>query len=340
MTDYFKDFDFSDFWDDSAYSLKDYVGEYPTDEMIESVEKELGGYKLPQSYIALMRMHNGGTPTRICFPTDEPTGWAEDHIAITGIMGIGREKTYSLCGSLGSNFMIEEWEYPRIGICIADTPTAGHEMIMLDYRECGKEGEPQVVYVDQENDYSITFLAEDFETFICGLVSEEVFDTSEEDKQADLQRMRTGTFSPILLKAFNMVKDVLPDADNHIRNLAETIVEEKGFFALHADEKSYLMYDYLFWLYSSFNTAKSYQHYMNNPKSYDTSYDLPSYTLMLSVSIVANPYTFCTGGYAEGFVSDWWNNRIENGYITEQETGFRPSEKMEVALLQSLEGYK
>jgi len=340
MVTYFKDFDFSEFWNDSAYSLKEYVEEYPNDELIASIEKELGGYKLPQSYIELMKIHNGGIPLKNCFPTNEPTGWSEDHIAITGIMGIGREKIYSLCGELGSNFMLEEWGYPDIGICIADTPTAGHEMIMLDYRNCGKTGEPQVVYVDQEDDYSITFLAENFETFIRGLVSEEEYDTSEEDKQADLDKIQNGTFSPILIKAFSLVKDILPDADIKIRNLAKAIVEDKGFFSLHADEKSYLMYDYLFWLYNSYNIAQSYQHYMNYPKSYETSYDLPSYTLMISTSIVVNPYTFCTGGYAEGFISDWWKNRIENKYIIKTDKGFEPSEKMRIDIFQQLDKYK
>ena len=42
-------------------------------------------------------------------------------------------------------------------------------MIFLDYRECGKNGEPKVVCVDQEEDYSITFLADNFEDFIRGL---------------------------------------------------------------------------------------------------------------------------------------------------------------------------
>ncbi|WP_331478031.1 hypothetical protein [Terrisporobacter hibernicus] len=48
-------------------------------------------------------------------------------------------------------------------------------MIMLDYRKCGKEGEPEVVHVDQDNDYNITFVTKDFETFVNGLASEEQF---------------------------------------------------------------------------------------------------------------------------------------------------------------------
>ncbi len=340
MPEYFNDFDFSYFWDDNSFSVKEYIGEYPTDEIIVSIEEELGGYKLPQSYIALMRMHNGGTPKKVCFPVDEPTGWAEDHIAITGIMGIGRDKTYSLCGELGSNFMIEEWGYPQIGVCIADTPTAGHEIIMLDYTLCGKHGEPQVVYVNQEADYKITFLADNFEMFIRGLVDESDFDTSEEDKQADLEMVQKGTFSPILIKAFDLKRNILPDADIIIRNLAKTIVEEKGFFALHADEKSYLMYDYLFWLYNSYNTAISFRHYMNSPESYETSYDLPSYQLMIVFSIEKEPYTFCTGGYAEGFVNDWWKSRIKNGYIIQKKGGFEPSEKLESNLFKEIEKYK
>ena len=61
-----------------------------------------------RSYIWLMKQHNGGIPVNTCYPCDEPTCWAEDHVAITGIFGIGREKSCSLCGELGSQFMIDE----------------------------------------------------------------------------------------------------------------------------------------------------------------------------------------------------------------------------------------
>lgn len=63
--------------------------------------------------------------------------------------------------------------YPDIGVAICDCPSAGHEMIFLDYRECGPQGEPKVSYVDQEMDYQIIVLADNFEDFIKGLISED-----------------------------------------------------------------------------------------------------------------------------------------------------------------------
>lgn len=171
----FAGFDFTGFWDDDDYALKEYVSEPPSDELIAEIEAELG-YKLPAAYIWLMKQHNGGMPVNTCFPTDTPTSWAEDHVAITGIFGIGREKSCSLCGELGSQFMIDEWEYPAIGVAICDCPSAGHDMIFLDYRECGPHGEPKVVHIDQECDYEITPLADSFEEFIRGLVHEDEFD--------------------------------------------------------------------------------------------------------------------------------------------------------------------
>nr|WP_150271420.1 SMI1/KNR4 family protein [Paenibacillus tepidiphilus] len=171
----FTDMPLADFWEDSEYAGKAYHSPPFDEELLASVEEELG-YKLPASYVALMRQRNGGVPRNTCFPTEDSTSWAEDHIAIMGILGIGREKSYSLCGGLGSPFMIEEWGYPDIGVVICDCPSAGHDLVMLDYRACGRDGEPAVIHVDQESDYEITFLADDFEAFIRGLVSEEEFD--------------------------------------------------------------------------------------------------------------------------------------------------------------------
>jgi hypothetical protein len=176
----FDGFDFSDFWDDCEYAQKEYIGAPATEEMFAEAEKALG-YKLPESYKWLMRQHNGGMALKASFPTGTPTSWAEDCVGITGIMGVDPAKTWSITGELGSKFMIEEWGYPDIGVAICDCPSAGHDMIFLDYRTCGPEGEPEVVHIDQEGDYEITWLAGDFESFVRGLVNEE----DEEDKDTD-----------------------------------------------------------------------------------------------------------------------------------------------------------
>src|SRR6185369_51461 len=107
--------------------------------------------------------------------TSQPTSWAEDHVAITGIYGIDRNKSSSVCGKFSSKFWMEEWGYPDIGIYFADCPSAGHDMLCLDYRECGPDGEPKVVHVDQESDYRITPVAASFEAFIRGLEAESAF---------------------------------------------------------------------------------------------------------------------------------------------------------------------
>ena len=181
----FEGFDLSDFWEEPGdCARKNYIEPPPTAEVIRQVEKELG-YKLPESYIALMQVQNGGFSKKSAFPTSTPTSWAEDHIAIESFLSIGRDKMYSLCGRMGSRFMIEEWGYPDIGIAICDCPSAGHDMVFLDYRECGPQGEPKVVHIDQEDDYYITPLADSFEAFIRGLVDEEEYWDDEDDEEQE-----------------------------------------------------------------------------------------------------------------------------------------------------------
>ncbi|UZR93826.1 SMI1/KNR4 family protein [Chondrinema litorale] len=244
------------FWDNSDYALKNYVCEPLTMELLMSVEDELG-YKLPQFYIEMMKNQNGGLPVNTCFPTESSNSWAGDHVAITGIFGIGRDKPYSLCGNGGSQFMIEEWGYPEIGICICDCPSAGHDMIMLDYRKCGKDGEPQVVHVDQEGDYRITFVAETFEEFVRGLVNWEVFDTSEADLKNKLHAIETGRYSDRLQDLLTKEGAFGEQMSNQLRKLLIELTTQKGYFALHADALSYLVYDVQFYLFAKHQIVKT-----------------------------------------------------------------------------------
>jgi hypothetical protein len=169
--------DVDGFWERSDYADREYVDEPLTDSVVAQVERSLG-YKLPLAYISMMKVQNGGMPVKTCHRAPARTTWADDHVALHGISGIGSQKRYSLCGETGSRFWIDEWGYPPIGVYFADCPSAGHDMFCLDYRECGPGGEPKVVHVDQEWDYKITVIADTFESFIRGLESAEAFEAA------------------------------------------------------------------------------------------------------------------------------------------------------------------
>jgi hypothetical protein len=271
---------------------------------------------------------------RCCHPMTEPTGWADDHIMITGLYAIGRTADYSLCGPLGSTFMLREWGYPPIGVGIADTPSAGHEQIMLDYRGCGRRGEPRVVYVDQEADYRVTVVAPDFAAFVRGLVTEDEFDTAEEDRQEAIETVERGSLSPIMSRALAAATS-LPDGERVLRALARTIVDQKGHFSLHADEHSRLMYRFVFWLYSHLTTASSFEDFLRYDKD-APSYDRPCYELMIAFSLGSAPYGFRTGGLAEGFLRAWWDDEVAAGAIAAVAGGYRLTPVAQERLLRTL----
>ncbi|SNT65835.1 SMI1-KNR4 cell-wall [Asanoa hainanensis] len=121
---------------------------------------------LPASYVTLMRSHNGGIPRNTRCPAPSPTTWADDHVSVDGIMGIGRTKRYSLAGDAGQRLWLGEWEYPPIGVYFGTCPSGGHDLIAFDYRECGPDGEPRVVHVDQDRERC---WAPDFVSFVSAL---------------------------------------------------------------------------------------------------------------------------------------------------------------------------
>jgi hypothetical protein len=149
-----------------------------TDEVLRTVEAQLGR-RLPAAYVALARQHNGGYFARDAHPAPRRTTWSNDHVGVVSLAAIGRTAGFSLCGEQGSAFWVAEWGYPDIGVYIADCPSAGHDMIALDYR---RPGEPAVVHIDQEWDYQITVLAPDFESFVKGLTDELDYDELDKDR--------------------------------------------------------------------------------------------------------------------------------------------------------------
>ena len=316
----FEGFDLSTFWNTEDYALRD-VDEPVTDALVASIEKELK-VRLPNSYIELMKTQNGGFPENNCFPTKTSTTWAEDHISIRQIMGIGR-KDCSICGDSGDKYMKKAWGYPNIGICIGTCPSAGHDMIMLDYRKCGKTGEPSVVHVDQEVGYRITFLAKDFETFIRGLVDESVYDPSQEDLERDLERVlkiiETGKFSTLLTNL--ILASGEPKFEPLVRNACRRMTIEMGHFSPCTDEHSLLFFDLQFYLYSLSNKVT----------------DAKAYFKVYPDMIACSGAEFTSGGYSTKWVEEWLTDRLSSGKIvTTAEGNLQFSDQFQKQILSKL----
>ncbi len=143
---------------------KGYTGPPTSPESIRSAEAELG-YRLPGSYVSLLLRVNGGMLTNRCIAMSRPTSWAQDHIEVSGLVGIldGEKR---LNGILGNEYLINEWDYPKIGIVIGIMPSP-ELALMLDYTACGPDGEPSVAFID--DDRSVTQIAANFDAFLASL---------------------------------------------------------------------------------------------------------------------------------------------------------------------------
>lgn len=129
-----------------------------TNEMVEKAEKELK-VKLPESYINLLKEQNGGYICYDSYPTVIPTSWADDHINIDYIRGIGGEESI-----LESEYLIEEWELPKKIVLISGD---GHTWIAFDYRNTNEN--PPIILIDNDGE-DIIELAPSFELFLNGLM--------------------------------------------------------------------------------------------------------------------------------------------------------------------------
>ncbi|THV36512.1 SMI1/KNR4 family protein [Glycomyces buryatensis] len=140
--------------------------------MVSTAESSLG-YTLPQSLVALLDDCNGGVPARRCYPISSPTSWADDHIEIKAILGIGGGHGLHSDSGFDSEYMISEWEYPAIGIVLCAMPSGGHDAVMLDYSEAGRHSEPSVAYIDENR--VPQRIASSFSEFITGLRDSDEF---------------------------------------------------------------------------------------------------------------------------------------------------------------------
>lgn len=145
-----------------------------TDEMVANAERRLG-FRLPATYIEVLRIRNGGMLRRCLY---RPDANADFQIWMPTIFGIGGERGInSPAPRFADNdthdetmneFLIRMWGYLQTGVVIAHVNHGGFQ---LDYRDCGPSGEPSVVYIDAERHPKIAVhpVCENFAALISGL---------------------------------------------------------------------------------------------------------------------------------------------------------------------------
>ncbi|WP_026930074.1 SMI1/KNR4 family protein [Glycomyces tenuis] len=136
--------DLDGLFDEETY----YTGPALSEALVANAERLLG-VTLPIAYVEVLRYKNGGSLLRRKFPTRFPTSWADDHFEVRAILGVGGATGIDSPDG-GSRHLIEEWEYPSIGVVFAECPSGGHDTVMLDYTKRNATGEPTVAYIDED----------------------------------------------------------------------------------------------------------------------------------------------------------------------------------------------
>lgn len=183
-----------------------------SEQSLNKVENQLG-VKLPEAYIELLKIQNGGYIEHNAFLTDFPTSWADDHINVEELRGIGSDSCI-----LDSTYLIEEWDLPKGIVIIAGD---GHAWIALDYREINEN--PAVILVD-EDVAGIRELAPNFKSFIDGLTTmmEEVeagmsFYDETETRRIIAEKTRNGRTNEEII--FDMNDTISKGTDKQVEKL-------------------------------------------------------------------------------------------------------------------------
>ena len=157
-------FDLTQFWGTDYYKNPKL-----TDSVVAEAEKRLGVI-LPLEFIALLRLQNGGYTKGFGYPMTQRTSWADNHVPLDELNGIGNPET-PLTGHniLSRDYLTQEWGLPPNQVLLAGD---GHWWLTLDYR---KSPLPSVSWLDVELGEDIP-VASSFAAFLEGLRPSAEFD--------------------------------------------------------------------------------------------------------------------------------------------------------------------
>lgn len=154
--------DKNNFWDINYYNNPEL-----TPEMIALAEQKLH-ITLPQAYIALLKIMNGGFTKGFVFPIEFATAYAGNKIPLPDLFGIVINEQHNSCHNiLCTEYMAKEWGLPPKQVLLSGD---GHSWLTLDYR---MGNEPCVSWIDVESNEDV-LIADSFEQFLYGLIPDEI----------------------------------------------------------------------------------------------------------------------------------------------------------------------
>lgn len=244
-----KDFDFKNFWNDSAESKRDWILPMPTDDELLEIEKKLG-YKLPQAYIELMKnSHNGGLLKRNAYVKLNKENEITELCRIDYIDSINKLKSESERKAFPGLASL-----PDVGIYFG-SHIEGREKFALDY-SAADSSEPHIsviLYSVKDKKYYPKRIADNFQEFIESLrklekpasfdfaVLKEKIKASSIQALTQVQQIKTEKIIAFGLFTGNDAKFIAP-AINTAGHLAAHIAEfpgEKDFYTYSTTEWKY-----------------------------------------------------------------------------------------------------
>lgn len=123
------------------------------------------GLRLPDALVEALSQTNGGRLRRTRLSGVHTSHRTRAGLQLRDLSGIGYAEGLRLSQSL-----CEEWDYPGPALVLS---SEGPSAVLLDYRRCGAEGEPAVVFVDTDHEVDSRpaewTLALDVGTFLAAL---------------------------------------------------------------------------------------------------------------------------------------------------------------------------
>lgn len=289
-----------------------------TPDQVEAFEKELDE-RLPEDYRQFLLACNGGhVGGRLWFQGVSPDG-GKVEAGVHHVGGFRAESYFSL--NRARQAYRERIAAPLTWVM--DDPFGNAICLGVAGKYRGR-----VYFWDHENEPdddwdgrvetagNLTLLANSFADFVSGLC--EPKDDVDEAREA----VELGKLPARLESQCRGVESQYPDIRHWIRALCLKIFDEKGFLAVHADELSRTLIDLAFWL-----------NYSTSGVEFTTSKEACE---IMSAWYWDDNTKFGLGGYAPGFIDQWWQDRLTQGLLQETQSGVRFTPEAERDLLSRL----